>query len=130
MYSLGVVTSTFMIGSSRIGPAARLASFQPIEAAILNAISDESTSWYEPSNAVDLEVQHREAGEHAALRRLPDALLHGLGILLGNRAADDLPLEDETGAGRLRLDAQPDVAVLAFAAGLADELALPFRPSW
>jgi hypothetical protein len=32
--------------------AARIASLKAIEPAILNAISFESTSWYEPSNSV------------------------------------------------------------------------------
>ena len=49
MYSSGVTTSTSMIGSSRTGLALRAASLKAIEPAILNAISEESTSWYEPS---------------------------------------------------------------------------------
>ena len=40
-----LVTSTFMIGSSRIAPAFCIASLNAIEPAILNAISLESTSW-------------------------------------------------------------------------------------
>jgi hypothetical protein len=43
-----------MIGS-RIGRSAfAKASLTAIEPAILNAISDESTSWYDPSNRVTL----------------------------------------------------------------------------
>ena len=34
--------------------ALRHASLKPIEPAILNAISDESTSWYEPSSSATL----------------------------------------------------------------------------
>ena len=45
----GIVTSTRIIGSSTTGSAFATASLTAIEAAILNAISDESTSWYEPS---------------------------------------------------------------------------------
>ena len=41
-----------MIGSSSTGFALRKPSLKPIEPAILNAISFESTSWYEPSNTV------------------------------------------------------------------------------
>ena len=41
-----------MMGSSSTGFALRKPSLKPIEPAILNAISFESTSWYEPSNAV------------------------------------------------------------------------------
>ncbi len=45
MFSSGVTTSTLIIGSSSTGFASRAASFIAIEPAILNAISDESTSW-------------------------------------------------------------------------------------
>ena len=45
MNSSGVSTSTSMIGSSRTGPASRAAAWAPIEPAIWNAISLESTSW-------------------------------------------------------------------------------------
>ncbi len=38
-----------MIGSSSTGPACSIACFIAIEPATLNAISDESTVWYEPS---------------------------------------------------------------------------------
>ena len=41
-----------MIGSSRIGLALRAASLNAMVPAILNAISDESTSWYLPSVSV------------------------------------------------------------------------------
>ena len=40
-----------MIGSSSVGVAFEYASFQAIEPATLNAISDESTLWYEPSTS-------------------------------------------------------------------------------
>ena len=43
-YSSGVRTSTAMSGSSRTGLALRAASLNAIEPAILNAISEESTS--------------------------------------------------------------------------------------
>ena len=54
MFSSGVVTSTAIIGSSSAGSALRAASLSAIEPAILNAISDESTSWYWPSSSVSL----------------------------------------------------------------------------
>ena len=47
MYSSGTTTSTSMIGSSRRGSALWQASLNAIEPAILNAISEESTSWYD-----------------------------------------------------------------------------------
>ncbi len=43
-WSAGCVTSTFMIGSGRIGRASMKTFCSPIEAAIWNAMSDESTS--------------------------------------------------------------------------------------
>ena len=48
MYASGTTTSTFIIGSRMIGCARLAASLNAIEPAILNAISLESTSWYEP----------------------------------------------------------------------------------
>ena len=50
----GIVTSTFMTGSRMTGSAFGNASLTAIEPAILNAISDESTSWYDPSKSVTL----------------------------------------------------------------------------
>ena len=54
MYSSGVSTTTFMIGSRSTALHFSLAAFKAIDAAILKAISDESTSWYDPSNNVAL----------------------------------------------------------------------------
>ena len=45
MYSSGTVISTFMIGSSKTDLACLHPSLNAIDAAILKAISDESTSW-------------------------------------------------------------------------------------
>ena len=42
--SSGTMTQTFMIGSSSVGPAFWQASLKAMEPAILNAISEESTS--------------------------------------------------------------------------------------
>ena len=47
--SAGVVTSTFITGSSSTGCASMKTFCSPMEAAIWKAMSDESTSWYEPS---------------------------------------------------------------------------------
>ena len=52
IFSSGVSTSTAMIGSSSTGWARRMPSLKAKIAAILNAFSFESTSWYEPSNSV------------------------------------------------------------------------------
>ena len=54
MNSSGMVTSTRMTGSRIVGSAFSTASLRAIEPAILNAISDESTSWNEPSKRVAL----------------------------------------------------------------------------
>merc|ERR1719183_2874973 len=55
MYSSGVVTSTFIIGSISLAPA----SLSPLRAAcrpaISKAMTEESTSWYEPSTKVALQ---------------------------------------------------------------------------
>ena len=45
MYSSGTMTETFMMGSIRMGSAFFMASLKAMEAAILKAISEESTSW-------------------------------------------------------------------------------------
>ena len=49
MYSSGVSTSTAIIGSRMTGAAFLSAALTAIEPATLNAASEESTSWYEPS---------------------------------------------------------------------------------
>ena len=71
---------------------------------------------------LDLDVDDREAGEHAGAERLLDALVDRRDVLLGNRAADDLVLELVAVARLLRNDVDDDVAVLAAATGLAGEL--------
>ena len=71
----------------------------------------------------DAHVDHRVAGLDAVLERLLDALLDRRDELGRDRAALDLVDEVEALAGR-RLDVDVDDAVLARAAGLADELAL------
>src|SRR6266853_2034515 len=73
---------------------------------------------------LDLHVHDRVAGEYAVLERLLDALLDRADVFPRDRAADDLVLEHEAAAGRARLEVDDDVAVLAAAAGLADELTL------
>src|SRR5215217_4925820 len=52
MKSSGVITSNSMTGSSSTGSALRAASLSAMEPAILNAISEESTSWNVPSTSV------------------------------------------------------------------------------
>src|SRR2546426_8028177 len=73
---------------------------------------------------LNLHIHHRIAGEHAVLQRLFHALLDRTDVFLGDRAADDVVLEHEAGAGLAWLQVNHDVAVLAAAARLADKLAL------
>jgi hypothetical protein len=123
MKSCGVTTSTAITGSSSTGFARLAASFSASEPAILKATSDESVSWYLPSDERRAHVHHRVAGLDARLERLLDPLLDG-GDELGRHGATlDLVDEVEALAGR-RLEVDVDHAVLARAAGLADELAL------
>ena len=66
----------------------------------------------------DLEVDHREAGEHACVQHRLEALFDARDVFLRHRAADDLVLELEPRAGRRRLDDDLDARELAGAAGL------------
>ena len=73
---------------------------------------------------LDLDVDDRVAGNDAVLQRLLDALIDGGDVLLRDDATDDGVLELVALALLVRLDVDDGVAVLAAAAGLADELAL------
>jgi hypothetical protein len=116
-----VVTSTDIIGSSSAGSALRAASFITIEPAILNAISDESTSWYWPSSSVSLHADQRVAGEHAVLHGVLRARVHRGDELLGDAATghrvDEL-VRGAVGLERQRLQLDDDLRVLARATGL------------
>ena len=68
-----------------------------------------------------LEVDHWVTREDAGVHRFLDALLHRRNVFAGDRSADHRVLEVEALA-RIGADAQPDVSVLAAAAGLADVL--------
>ena len=63
-------------------------------------------------NEDGLEVNHRVAGNRAALRGLDDALLDGGAELLRDGAAENLVLEDEAAAARQRLEHHLAVAEL------------------
>jgi hypothetical protein len=62
-------------------------------------------------------VDDREAGDHAIAERFLDALVHGRDVLARDHAADDLVDELVALAFLERLETDPDVAVLAAAAG-------------
>ena len=90
----------------------------------MKAISLESTSWYEPSTRIDADVDDGVAGEDARLHRLLDAEVDGGDVLPRDLAADDLVDELVASARLGRLEVDDDVAVLAAATGLTDELSL------
>ena len=73
-----------------------------------------------------LHIHHRVARQHAALDGLFDAVNDRRDVFLGNRAADDLVLDLDAFAALVGLQRDAGVAVLAAAAGLADELAFAF----
>jgi hypothetical protein len=76
-------------------PALLHASRKARAPACSKATCDESTSWYEPSTSVDLDVDQRVARRDARERGLSDADLDRRDVLLGDRAADDLVLEGD-----------------------------------
>ena len=116
-----------MMGSSRIGPAFLNASLKAKMPAILNASSLESTSWNVPSTTCDFDVNDLIAGIDAALDGFLDAVNDRRDVFLGNGAADDLVGDLDALALFIGLERDAGVAVLAAAAGLADELAFAFR---
>ncbi len=70
----------------------------------------------------DLDVDHREAGNHTVLHLFLDAFIHGRNILARHNAAHDGIDEFVALTRLLRFDAQPNVTVLTAAAGLANKL--------
>ncbi len=107
-----------MIGSSSVGCAFSYAALNAIEPATLNAISDESTVWYEPSTSRHAHALDRRAGELAVRHRLLDALVDRGPEALRDHAADDLVDELVADVPLHRLDHDVAVAELAAAAGL------------
>lgn len=71
---------------------------------------------------LDLEVDQRVARQHARSGRFADALLDRLDVFLRNIAADNLVLDHNAGTALTRNQVDDTMAVLAAAAGLADEL--------
>src|SRR5688572_7445282 len=65
-----------------------------------------------------LEVNHREAGEHAGPEHALEALFDARYVFLRYRTADDLVLEFEAGTGRTGLRDDLHARVLPRAAGL------------
>ena len=117
MYASGTRIVTAMIGSISAGFALWTPSFRAIEAAILNAISFESTGWNEPSYSVALMSDSGIAGEDALCRRVADALLDAGEEALRDRATDH-PLGEHDAAFRVGLQLQPDVPEHPVPAGL------------
>src|SRR2546430_6767626 len=94
LFSCGVLISTSMIGSSIDGFTFSTALRKALRPAARNECSSESTVWYEPYER-RLEVNHRVAGDCAALRGLDDSFFDCGAELLGNRADDNLVLVDD-----------------------------------
>jgi hypothetical protein len=76
-----------------------------------------------------LEVDHREAGQHAGLARGRQALLDAGNEFLGDRAADHLVLETVARARRARLEHDLQPGKLARAAGLLLVGVVDLRPA-
>src|SRR5688572_26349858 len=74
----------------------------------------------------DLRIDHGEAGEHAFLQRLVHALLDRRDELLRHATALD-GVDELVALARLRLEREPNVAILAASTRLLDELALGFE---
>src|SRR5262249_10539166 len=68
---------------------------------------------------LDLDVDHRVAGDDARAHRFLDALVDSGDVLLGHAAADDL-VDELVALGRVRVEVDDDVAVLPRAARLTD----------
>ena len=129
MKSSGVSTSTAIIGSSSTGLAWRMPSLNAIDAAILNAFSFESTSWYEPSNSVTLTSTTGKPAStpfgSVSRRPFSTAGMNSRGTvppLIASTNSKPLP-------GSCGSILSHDVAVLAAAARLLDELAFDLRPA-
>ena len=65
-----------------------------------------------------LDVDHREAGDHAGTQHAVEALFDAGDVFLRHRAADDLGFELETLAGLVRLDDDRHFRELTGTAGL------------
>ena len=113
-----------MIGSRMAGSAFANASLIGHRAGDLERHLGRVDLVVRPVEERDLDVDDREAGVDARVQRLADARVDRLDVLARDGPADDLVDELVAGAllGRLELDDR--VAVLALAAGLADEAAV------
>ena len=116
--SSGTTIATVRMGSSSTGEAFAMACLKAIEPAILNAISDESTSGRSRRRGERARRADRVVGHGPVLHGLVDPLLHRGDEALGDHPALDLVLELEAPAGRQRLDLDVAIAELAAAARL------------
>jgi hypothetical protein len=126
-YSSGVVTSTPMIGSSRIG-LRLLHRF--LEGEDARHLEREFRRIDLVEGAVDDandDVDHRISGDHTIIGTLEDAFGRGLDEFLRNRPPTIFVDHLDALALFVGLELDDNVAVLALATGLADELALGLR---
>ena len=107
-----------MIGSSSVGCAFSYAALKAIEPATLNAISDESTLWYEPSTSRTRTPWIGAPASSPGGHRLLDPLVDRRPEALRDHAADDLVEELVADVALHRLDHDVAVAELPAAARL------------
>ena len=93
IYSSGIVTSTFMIGSSRTGAPCFMASLNAREPAIWNAISGRVDLVVGSVVAVCVNAYYRESAEDTGLHRILDTFVYSRDVFLRNRTADNRRLE-------------------------------------
>ena len=72
------------------------------------------------------DIDHRIAGKRTIFGRFLNAFFHSRNIFPRNGTTLDRIDKFKPGAGLLRLEVDPNIAVLAATAGLADEAALLF----
>ena len=101
-----------------IGPAFFMPSRKQALAAISNASADEFDVVVLAVDQRVLEVDRREAGQHAGIGLHPDALLDRRDVFPRHRAADHLVLEHDARVALQRLEDDLHLGVLAGAAGL------------
>jgi len=114
------VTTTFIMGSRITGSAFFIPSLKAMEAATLNAISEESTSWYEPSYKVTLTSTTGISRQNTVVHGTLDTCVNRRDIFFRNNTSDDFVDKFISCSTFLRLDFYPAVTVLTFTTGLSD----------
>ena len=114
-----------MIGSSSCDLPFVSPSRAPMEPATLKAISEESTSWYDPSTSL---TRTSTTGNPPSTPVCSDSRTPcstGLKYSFGTAPTDDLLLELDPRTGLVRLELEYHVPELPLAATLPDEASTP-----